>query len=85
MDRFQFGKLINVLSHWGMRELELHEVKELDVLIAPNPVSTQERPIVSEQVVTDLMSAMREGRKIDAIKAYRSLTNAGLKESKDAV
>jgi ribosomal protein L7/L12 len=28
---------------------------------------------------------MREGKKIEAIKEYRTITNAGLKEAKDAV
>jgi ribosomal protein L7/L12 len=35
--------------------------------------------------VHDLMSAMANGRMIDAIRAHRSLTGCGLKESKEAV
>lgn len=35
--------------------------------------------------ITDLLNAIKKGEKIEAIKAYRSLTNMGLKESKDAV
>ena len=35
--------------------------------------------------INDLMSAIHGRRKIDAIKAYRSLTGYGLKEAKDAV
>lgn len=33
----------------------------------------------------DLLRALRDERKIDAIKAYRVITGQGLKESKDAV
>lgn len=43
-----------------------------------------ERPVNVGEVFT-LMSSMASSRKIDAIKAYRNLTGAGLKESKDAV
>lgn len=32
-----------------------------------------------------LMKAIHEGRKIEAIKAYRNMTGCGLKEAKDAV
>lgn len=35
--------------------------------------------------VFNLMSSMAGGRTIEAIKAYRTLTGAGLKEAKDAV
>jgi hypothetical protein len=36
-------------------------------------------------LVKHLFAAMADGRKIEAIKAFRSLTGNGLKESKDAI
>ena len=40
---------------------------------------------VNADMIYALMQSMSGGKKIDAIKAYRSLTDAGLKESKDIV
>ncbi len=40
---------------------------------------------ISLETVNNLMSALAEGRIIDAIRAHRILTGYGLKESKDAV
>jgi hypothetical protein len=37
------------------------------------------------EVVRHLVQSMADGKKIDAIKAFRTLTGDGLKESKDAV
>jgi ribosomal protein L7/L12 len=41
--------------------------------------------VISVQHVHDLMHHMANGRKIEAIKAHRTMTGFGLKESKDAV
>ena len=38
-----------------------------------------------ENEVSNLMDAMKNSRKIDAIKAYRALTGTDLRTSKDAV
>jgi ribosomal protein L7/L12 len=43
------------------------------------------RPVANVSDVTTLMDSLANGRLIDAIKAHRSLTGWGLKESKDAV
>jgi len=37
------------------------------------------------ELVKGMFAAMSDGRKIDALKAYRALTGATLKESKDAI
>lgn len=42
-------------------------------------------PQVDPAVVNELLRAVRDGEKIPAIKAHRTLTGWGLKESKDAV
>lgn len=85
MNLIQFGKLINRLTIWGMRELESSEMIELEAMVKPPVQDVQTRNTVKEADVDELLKAVKEGRKIDAIKAYRCLTNAGLKESKDAI
>lgn len=42
-------------------------------------------PVPSSRDVVEMMSAMAQGRKIEAIKYCRALTNYGLKEAKDMV
>lgn len=39
----------------------------------------------AETEIENLLKAMKNGQKIEAIKAYRALTEMGLKESKDAI
>lgn len=85
MNNIAFGRLINVLTIWGMRELELHEMINLEQLVEPVQVPLVEKTTVSEQAVCALLDGMNKKEKIDAIKAYRVLTNVGLKEAKDAV
>jgi len=41
--------------------------------------------IVNPQVIEELMKAIHEGKKLEAIKAYRMIIPTGLKEAKDAV
>jgi ribosomal protein L7/L12 len=48
-------------------------------------INTDEVKLLQVDQVHVLMNSMADGRKIDAIKAHRSLTGDGLKESKDAV
>ncbi|MGW5444800.1 ribosomal protein L7/L12 [Streptomyces asiaticus] len=40
---------------------------------------------VAEPGLERVMDLVRQGKKIEAIKVYRELTDAGLKEAKDAV
>lgn len=78
-----------------MRELDQHEMQELDKLTTIEPVSVSgaqlkdimpQRAVVAEDDVNNLLRLMAaKEQKIDAIKAYRQITNAGLKEAKDAV
>lgn len=88
MNLIRFGRLVNILSHWGMRELSSEEMEELNGLVQPDPVTNAapvERVTVSYKLVDELLEAMKNKNKIEAIKAYRMLTNEELKESKDAV
>ena len=84
MDKINFGRLVNILTQWGMRELDHNEMTSLSRLVSP--VAENGNSYVSEANVNLLMHLMQEKvYKIDAIKAYRTLTNAGLREAKDAV
>lgn len=88
MNTIKFGQLINQLRHWGMRCLEYNEVVSLhDYIIQLMPVPMfQGTPTTTCENVDNLMKLMvNKELKIEAIKAYRTLTNAGLKEAKDAV
>jgi hypothetical protein len=42
-------------------------------------------PPLSDDAMKALTEALRQGRKIDAIKIHREITGLGLKESKDAI
>lgn len=39
----------------------------------------------SKAFVIEMFASMKDGKKIEAIRAYRMLTGEGLKESKDAI
>lgn len=85
MDKIKFAQMINRLTIWGMREISMHEMQELNDLVKPD---VPQVPVISMEKVDVLLAAMKEagqGKKIEAIKAYREITNAGLRESKEAV
>jgi ribosomal protein L7/L12 len=52
--------------------------------IAINSVHTQQFELTSQQVA-EVHDLLRKGRKIDAIKRLREITNLGLAEAKSAV
>lgn len=83
LDRIKFAHLVAHCVGNGMNDGEW-EISRLDDLteinVEPVPV-----PYADATIVNELLKAMKDGRKIEAIKAYRSLTGLGLKESKDAV
>lgn len=87
MDKIKFARLVNLLTQWGMRELDAADMIVLDRMttVEPSQVPMQ-RNVVSEEDVNVLLNCMNaKTNKIDAIKAYRQITNAGLREAKDAV
>lgn len=53
--------------------------RKLDAVVAQLGVT------VEEPGLADVIALLREGKKIQAIKAYRENTGAGLKEARDAV
>ena len=81
LDRLKFAELIGYVSSFYRMEKE--DIEKIDSLIDIEvPVQTNHVPC---EAVDDLLKQMLAGEKIPAIKAYRVLTGAGLKESKDAV
>jgi Ribosomal protein L7/L12 C-terminal domain len=87
IDPIGFGCLISKVA--ALRQEELYHGMVLDfhdlVLGAViDPVVPQPNTVLCSQLDT-LLAEIQNGYKIEAIKAYRTLTNAGLKEAKDAV
>lgn len=76
MDTIKFARLVNWLSKRGIDELATHELQDLFNMV---------RSENNCEDVNALLEAMQSGKKIDAIKAYRTLRHTGLLESKNAV
>jgi ribosomal protein L7/L12 len=84
LDKMQFARLVAHCVGNGMNA-GTYEVEELDRII---DFDVPEPKVISAKAsdIDNLLMLMAEGtRKIEAIKAYRSLTGEGLKEAKDAV
>ena len=83
MDLIKFAELISYITmlcdgtHAG--GLAEYHIKHIHACITPVI------PATGSADLQPLFAAMATQRKIDAIKAYRTLTGEGLKESKDAV
>jgi ribosomal protein L7/L12 len=82
MDMIKFVQLVLYLTDFTGLRFTDHELKMLqtqckDLSVTPAPVD--------QTVLKELMQAVKYGRKIEAIKAYRTLTGEGLKESKDII
>jgi hypothetical protein len=85
LDNIRFARVISYISSSICNyQLSLGTIEDLNDLIDfEAPIVT---PKASQTDVNDLLAAFAAGdRKIEAINAYRSLTGAGLKESKDAI
>lgn len=86
MNMRKFAQLISVISVWAGKSLDDHEVDQINDLVLdchpPQPSSNY----VSQEAVNELLICLNsENNLIPSIKAYRALTNASLKEAKDAV
>jgi ribosomal protein L7/L12 len=86
LDKIKFALLIAYISNIVSRQsIDSTDISKLDDLIDIE-VPAQVANIVKCSDVDQLMALMNEGtRKIEAIKAYRTLTGVSLKESKDTV
>lgn len=83
LDKIEFAKLLNWIGRRGL-QLDSGDVLDIDNMIDIE-VPAVEKQYVSFELVDELLRQMALGNKIPAIKAYRDLCHAGLKESKDAV
>lgn len=81
MDKIDFAKLISVVTAIAGRQLDYEEIRGVQATLAVPTVG-----LVDPAVVKTLMHHIHTAAsKIEAIKAYRTLTGHPLKESKDAV
>lgn len=84
LDKIRFATLIGYLSRISGQTFAVDEIVEIDGIIdVPVP-----EPVVSPSRIDELLTCMitaNEAGFIPAIKAYRSLTGSGLKESKEAI
>lgn len=77
--------LISYVTSLVGRPLEHEDIEVLQEKIKNCFPPPQESVGASEAIVCELLDAMQNCRKINAIKAYRAMTGVGLKEAKDAV
>ena len=88
MNKLQFVKLIAYVAYLVAKGDDFvgYNIEHIETLT--NVVSeTKQNPEtrVDAKLIDELMKAILDQRKIDAIRAHRALTGFGLKESKDAV
>jgi ribosomal protein L7/L12 len=81
MEKLAFAQMIGLLTHWGMRQLDTHELQELNAITTP-PFAPSNDLL---GLIVDLIKAQKAGQKIEAIKAVRAMTGLGLKEAKDLI
>lgn len=86
MNAIKFAELISYITVVCNHRIDLQSIEGIELrikeLIEPNAVQPLAVPKVNLQ---PMFEAMCNGRKIEAIKAYRELTGEGLKEAKDAI
>lgn len=80
------NKIEAIKRYRQLTEVGLKEAKDaVEALMEGRPVEIRATQRASIGVGEDLVALVRSGKKIEAIKRYRELTNVGLKEAKDAV
>lgn len=84
MNTVRFAMFINYLTKLGMPEVSLCEMQAVHDQAA-NLTDLPAGKVSYNEVDALLMAMGVEGKKIEAIKAYRALTGADLRTSKDAV
>lgn len=73
-----------VTSLTGSRMLTTNEVMDFNELVKAAMPEYQPNG-VNGPAIARMFQAMKDGRKIDAIREHRSMTGYGLKESKDEI
>lgn len=71
-------RLVSRVTEFAKRELDEYEIRGLVSLAS-------ECTFTNHSLVDELMRALLDERKIDAIKCYRALVGVGLVEAKNAV
>lgn len=85
MDKISFARLIAFVVSKGA-SLVHSDISYIDSsIIGGMPVENHSAVKCDDVTLHALMGYMQAGKKIEAIKAHRSLTGYGLKESKDIV
>ena len=81
MDKIQFAKLVSFVSAYNGKVFDSVALEQLENLTNIIPV----RQSWTIEAVNQLLYFISHDKKIDAIKLYRSITGAYLKDAKDAV
>jgi len=79
LDKIAFAKVVKFITE--LRPEHYFDLSELDDLINIEVPEAK----YDETKLGAMLSAMQQGRKIDAIREHRAMTGYGLKESKDFV
>lgn len=85
LNMFSFARLVSYItkiSNVLPSQVEITDIHAMVTNCLPEQSPTSR---CDDSELHNLLSAMQVGKKIEAIKAHRSLTGYGLKESKDAV
>lgn len=86
MDRIGLARLIAYLcALTRTHAFDRYEISQIDSIIMESIQAKHATHVPNPQDARDLITALANDRKIEAIKAFRCLTGDGLKESKDAV
>jgi len=75
LDKLKFAEVIGYCANRGMT-VDATDIKVLDDLINTS---------ANADDINNMIKAIKDGRKIDAIKYYRTITGMWLKDSKDAI
>jgi ribosomal protein L7/L12 len=78
--KIKFAKLISLITVVSNTRLSEEAIEQIDQI-----VSEESAFRADPQSINELLRQMKLGNKIDAIRQYRALTGAALKDSKDAV
>jgi len=73
LDKIKFAELVAWICTKGAH-LDVSDIQDLDRIVASNTISTDE--------VVNMLKAMNDGRKIDAIRSVRTLTGLDVLDAK---
>jgi hypothetical protein len=85
MERIAFAYLMSYLGYKCQGGFDRGEVETIDQIITEGLPKHDTITGYNDSLLSDMLAAMKSGRKIEAIRYYRALSGFGLKESKDFV